>query len=203
MRVMMLALPLMFTACTSDVGKGKTKAKVAEAKEAVTEAKGKRLDIDVSKSTISALGAKVTGKHLLAFKTWKGTVTVAGDNLTGLEFRLTVSSLSTDSGKLDKHLKSPDFFDVGQHPDATFETTSVTVKAAGKATHEVTGNLSIRGKSKQVTFPATVKVSGKSVAADAEFVINRQDFGVSYPGRADDLIQDNVLLTIKVVAARG
>ncbi len=57
------------------------------------------------------------------------------------------------------------------------------------------------GRSSHLT--ATVKVSTGSVSANAEFVINRQDFGVSYPGRADHLIQDNVLLTIKVVAPRS
>ena len=203
MRLTLLVLPLALHACAKDVGEGKTKAKTGEATKASTEAKGKPLPIDTGKSKITALGAKVTGKHLLEFKQWTGHVTLDGDTPTGLAFKVTVTSLSTDSPRLEKHLRSPDFFDVGAHPDAVFEATKIAAKAAGGATHEVTGNLTIRGKSKQVTFPATVKVTAKAVEANAEFVIDRHDFGVSYPGKADDLIQKNVVLTIAVVAPRG
>ncbi len=203
MRITLLALPLLFAACAKDVGEGKTKAKVGEATQANTKAVGKTLDIDTSKSKLSALGAKITGKHVLEFNNWKGTVTLDGDTPTGLDFAVTVGSLKTDSARLDKHLKSPDFFNIGAHPDATFKATAIKAKAAGAATHEITGNLTIRGKSKQVIFPATVKVSAKTVEANAEFVIDRHDFGVSYPGKPDDLIQRNVVLTIKVVAPRA
>lgn len=203
MRITLLALPLLLNACTSDVGEGKTKAKVGESTQATSEAKGKGLPIDTSRSSITALGAKITGKHVLEFEKWKGTVSLDGETPTGLGFSVTVGSLKTDSARLDKHLKSPDFFDVGAHPDATFEATAIAAKAAGAATHEITGNLTIRGKGKQVTFPATVKVSTASVEANAEFVIDRHDFGVSYPGKPDDLIQKNVVLTIKIVAPRA
>ena len=79
----------------------------------------------------------------------------------------------------------------------------MTAKPAAGSTHSVTGNLTIRGKTKAVTFPAKIKVDAKGVEANAEFVINRKDFDVAYPGKPDDLIQDNVVLTIHAVAPRG
>jgi len=54
-----------------------------------------------------------------------------------------------------------------------------------------------------VSFPATVTVAADSVTAQTEFVVNRKDFGIVYPGMPDDLIQDNVLMKISFVAKRG
>ena len=67
----------------------------------------------------------------------------------------------------------------------------------------MTGNLELHGVTKSIKFPATVKASGDSVEVDAEFAINRKDFGVVYPGMPDDLIKDDVLLKLHVRAHRG
>ena len=63
--------------------------------------------------------------------------------------------------------------------------------------------MTIRGTTKRLTFPANVTVSATEVKAITEFVINRQDFGVTYPGRPDDLVQDNVRMNVELAAARG
>jgi polyisoprenoid-binding protein YceI len=54
-----------------------------------------------------------------------------------------------------------------------------------------------------LTFPAKVDMGADQVSATTEFVINRQDFGVTYPGRPDNLVQDNVVLTIELTAPRS
>jgi hypothetical protein len=54
---------------------------------------------------------------------------------------------------------------------------------------------------KSITFPATIRVTPGAVSVDAEFAINRKDFGLLYPGKADDLIRDDVLVKLAVRAA--
>ena len=67
----------------------------------------------------------------------------------------------------------------------------------------MTGNFQLHGVTKSITFPATVKAGGDTVDVDAEFAINRKDFGVVYPGMPDDLIKDEVLLKLHIHARRG
>ena len=87
----------------------------------------------------------------------------------------------------------------------TTPSASTMVAPGGEngATHTITGTLSIRGVSREVTFPATVAVSATEVSAQAEFSINRADFGVVYPGKPDNLIQDGVVLRLQFVSPRG
>jgi polyisoprenoid-binding protein YceI len=106
-----------------------------------------------------------------------------------------VGSRNDWTGKLEEHLKSPDFFDVGKFPTATFR--SLEIKSGGSGgSHTIKGDLTIRGVTKRVTFPASLTVSGKEVTGKAEFSINRKDFGIAYAGKADDLIRDGVVLKI-------
>ncbi len=89
-------------------------------------------------------------------------------------------------------------------PKATFTSSDIAPAPDADAhTHTVTGTLDIRGKTKQLTFPATVTTSDTQVTANAEFAIDRQDFEVLYVGKADDLVQDSVVLTIELVASRS
>ncbi len=93
---------------------------------------------------------------------------------------------------------------MAKYPTATFRSSSVVARTgADGATHEVSGALMLHGVTKQLSFPAKVSAGGESVEAHAEFVLDRQDFGISYPGRPDDLIQDNVVLTIELAGTRG
>ena len=55
---------------------------------------------------------------------------------------------------------------------------------------------------KTISFPATIKVAADAVTGTAEFVINRKDFGIIYPGKPDDLIRDDVLLKLSLKAPR-
>jgi polyisoprenoid-binding protein YceI len=108
----------------------------------------------------------------------------------------------SDQEKLTGHLKSGDFFDVEKFPKATFTSTEIKPGGAGGATHTITGNLELHGVKKSISFPAKVTVDASAVKADAEFVINRKDFGLVYPGKPDDLIKDEVLIKLHVTAPR-
>lgn len=204
-------LSALLVGCAPDPGAGKVAAKVenppaapppAAAPAPAPAAAARSFKVDVSRSKLKAVGAKITATHDISFGTWSGTASVAGDQLVGLDITADVGSLVSEPEKLVGHLKSPDFFDVATFPTATFKATEI--KAGGEGgTHTVSGDLTMRATTKRISFPATIKVAGDQLDAKAEFVINRKDFGIVYPGKPDDLIQDNVALSVELVAAPG
>ena len=88
-------------------------------------------------------------------------------------------------------------------PKARFTSTSIKAGGEGGKSHTITGNLEIKNVTKSITFPANVSVGGETVSVDAEFSINRKDFGIVYPGMPDDLIRDDVLIKLTIRAKRG
>jgi polyisoprenoid-binding protein YceI len=155
--------------------------------------------INPDTSTINFVGSKVTGKHDGGFKTFSGELKVANGHLadTGNKVVIQVDSIWTDTDRLTGHLKSPDFFNAAQFPTATFETTSVAQQATNSL---VTGNLTLHGITRQISFPATIQVSDTAVDLAAQFFINRLDFEIKYAGKANDLIRKEVVLKLKVKA---
>ncbi|MFN3149633.1 YceI family protein [Bremerella sp.] len=129
-----------------------------------------------------------TGK----FGKFSGVAKAAEGKLTEITVVIDTASLETDIEKLTNHLKSPDFFDVRQNPEAKFASKSIEIGDDGTA--KVTGDLTLLGETKSISFPAKVKV-GKDIALDAEFVINRVDFGMDY---GTDNVHEDVTMTIKV-----
>ena len=212
-----LALSLALTsvfACKSEVD-SKPKAKVEEAEKKPDDKAGadkagdtagpevkpaveaKTFALTTEGSSIGFIGAKVTGDHKGNFEKFSGNTTVEGGKLTGLSIVIEMGSMTTDSPDLTGHLLNADFFDATANPNAKFDLLSATEKAGeGGATHELAGNLEIKGKANKVTFPATLEVSDAGVHGKAEFSINRKDWGIDYPGKPDDLIKDDVALIL-------
>lgn len=156
---------------------------------------------------IGFTGAKITKEHPGSFQTWKGELSMDGDTLAGVSFEVQTASLKTDTPKLDEHLKSPDFFDAAQFPTSSFKATKITAGAPADsklpgATHTVEGELTLHGVTKVITFPAVIEISPAEVKARTEFAINRKDFGIVYPGKPDDLIKDDVVIRVGMVAKR-
>ena len=171
-------------------------APAATTKEGVTS-----LAISPSNSKIQFVGAKVTASHDGGFTDFAGKVELA-DPIENSQIELTIqtASLYADKEKLTKHLKSPDFFDVAQYPTATFRST--TIKKDGDG-HTITGDLTLHGVTKSISFPATIKASDGKIDANAEFSINRKDFGIVYPGMPDDLIRDLVVIKLSLGLPRS
>jgi polyisoprenoid-binding protein YceI len=153
-------------------------------------------------STLTWVGAKVTGKHEGGFKTFKGALEVVDGDLTKSRVKVDIdlASVFTDSEKLVAHLKNADFFAVDQFPTARFVSTGFK---KGEGTRvEVTGELTLRGVTKPISFPADVTLGEAQADVKAEFTINRQQFGVAYPGKPDNLISDEVRIALEVHAKR-
>lgn len=207
------AFALSSVGCDNEPAKGKTQAAVSEPSPASPAspagpgspaAAGVKYAFSQADSSIEYVGAKVTGKHDGKLGTFSGTVQLVDNDPTksSVTVDIDVRSITSDTEKLTRHLKSEDFFDVEKFPKATFKSTTIKAGGADGATHTVTGNLELRGVTKQISFPATIKV-GDGVQVNAEFAINRKDFGINYAGMANDLIKDEVLLKLKLDAKKS
>jgi polyisoprenoid-binding protein YceI len=105
------------------------------------------------------------------------------------------TSIWADNDRLTGHLKTTDFFNVAQFPKAEFVTTSVEKKTTN---YMVSGSLTLHGVTKQISFPAQIQVGDQSVDLNAQFVLNRFDFDIKYPGKANDLIRKEVVIRLNV-----
>ena len=160
-----------------------------------TAAAAKRYVIQ-PESAIGFVGSKVTGSHDGGFKEFEGTINVVdGAVAPATQVTIKMDSTWSDNENLTGHLKSPDFFNVEEHPEATFTVTAVEPAETGS---KVTGNLNLHGVTKSISFPATITVTDEAVAVNAEFAINRKDFNINYPGKPDDLIRDNVVIKLDI-----
>jgi polyisoprenoid-binding protein YceI len=166
------------------------------------------LKLDPAASKIEFTGSKVTGSHNGGFKSFQGTWALVADKPESslISAEIAADSVWTDTDKLTGHLKSPDFFDVAKFPTASFQSTEIRKGSsdakAKDATHTVTGDLSLHGVTKSIQFPAKLSVSPKEAALDSEFFLNRKDFGIVYPGMANDLIRDEVVIRLGIHAPR-
>jgi polyisoprenoid-binding protein YceI len=154
------------------------------------------------KSSIEFVGSKVTGKHQGGFKNFAGELHATKDRLSdaGNKVVIDTRSIWTDTDRLTGHLKTPDFFNVAQFPTATFASTSIHQQGTNST---VTGNLTLHGITKQISFPATIKISEEAIEVNADFFINRFDYEMKFPGKADDLIRKEVVLKFNVKAVPG
>lgn len=151
-------------------------------------------------STIGFVGSKVTGSHNGGFKQFAGTVTMPGEDLTqaSIEATIDMTSVFTDTDNLTTHLMSADFFEVETYPESKFVSTAI---AEDGDAYTITGDFTLHGVTKSITFPATLSLAGGKVMAHAEFDINRLDFGIKYPGKVDDAIRENVVIKLHIEAA--
>ena len=203
-----LTLGALTTACDNDPSADKVKAvsnpataqPAAAAKEGAVEYK-----FNSQNSSLAFVGAKVTGKHEGSFETFSGSVHLVdrAPEKSTVKVEVDMASVQVEPEKLEGHLRSPDFFDVAKYPKASFESTSVKAGGGQGATHQVTGNLTMHGVTRSISFPATIQVNGDNLTVNAEFAINRKDFGIVYPGMPDDLIKDDVLIQLKLGATRS
>lgn len=152
-----------------------------------------------SDSTISFVGSKVTGSHDGGFKSFTGHFTADTDHqVSGGKIVIDMESTWADDDKLTTHLKSEDFFHIEEHPESVFTVTSVEHQDGDQ--YAISGNLKLRGVEKNITFPATATTTDAGVKIDAEFDINRTDWGIVYKGKADDLIREEVVIKFDLTA---
>jgi polyisoprenoid-binding protein YceI len=208
-RITFLAAALAFLAACQDAPKA-DKATTA-AQQSVANGAGTSLTIDTAHSVVHWLGTKPVGQHEGTFKIANGNLTVDGNTLTAGSFIIDINSLTDNDlkagegkEKLEGHLKSPDFFDVAKFPAARFEITNVeAVSNDSTATHKISGNLTLKDSTKNVTFPAAIKITDNSLTATANFNIDRTQWGLFYgndKSLGDKFIRPEVNLKLDIKA---
>lgn len=196
----------VFSSCGSDAVEATDKKEVAEA--AVESIVYK---VDTAASVLNWHGEKVAYGHDGTIEITQGELTMKGDTLTSGNFTVDMKTVKgTDAGakpedmiKLAGHLMAADFFDAEKFPTSKFEITTAEKQQDG--TYGVSGNLTIKDVTKNISFPATIKVEGEKVTADAEFTINRNDWGVVYGSGVsgavgDAIISDDIKFKVNLVA---
>ncbi len=200
----MLAACAVLAGCSKNPAENVPAANVSTATNSASPAPAaaKTYAFGPAESKIEFTGSKVTGKHNGGFNKFAGELNVADGKLAGAGNKVIIEMTSTftDTDRLTGHLKSADFFDAAKFPMATFVTTTIEPTSTNSI---VTGNLTLHGVTKQISFPAKIEVSDAAVKLNAEFFLNRFDFDIKYPGKTDDLIRQEVVLRLKVDAKPG
>jgi len=209
MKVLITLLPVVGLIGCSNPADSVPKANVSSSTNSVAETAKKGADSEgrfysfgPDSSSVEFIGSKVTGSHKGGFRKFAGELRAINGQLadSGQKVVIDVGSIYTDTDRLTGHLKSPDFFNAAQFPTATFVTASISRQGTNSV---VTGDLTLHGVTKQISFPAKIDVSDAGVDLSADFAINRLDFEIKYPGKPNDLIRKEVVLKLKVKAAPG
>ena len=209
-----LLLVSMFLAC-ADAPEGER----VEAGDAVEtpgdqQAAGQTFQVNTAASKVLWNASKATGKHNGTLSVGKGTLTVDNGQVTGGEIMLDMQSIVVEDlqgdqkAKLENHLRSGDFFEADSHPAGTFTITKVEAASGENAevTHQITGNLTLKGISKSVTIPANLAVNDNQITAvTPSFTINRLEWDITYRSgllgtAADKVINDQIGLVIQLEA---
>lgn len=213
----MAALGLFVASCNSDKA---AEATTGEAQEVTANGAAETVALDTG-STVAWRGFKtyVQSEHLGTVNVQEGTFEVADGKLVGGTITMDMNSITCtdleDEGKrgyLEGHLKSQDFFFVDSFPTAVFEIVEVLDPSEATKYSTVTGNLTLRGTTNSITFPADVVVGEEGVKFMAPtFSIDRTLWGAKFHDRddatiaeslKDDLIDHSIELTIKVKATK-
>ena len=142
-----------------------------------------------TESVVGWKGTKVVGmgSHAGTIGITEGTLSLENGNLTAGSVTIDMKNIVVTDSMPDEykqqligHFSANDFFNVEQFPTAKFEITGSEAKADGDYTHVISGNLTLRDSTKNISFPATVSVDENGLSAVGTAVINRLDWGVNY-----------------------
>jgi polyisoprenoid-binding protein YceI len=206
MRVFVFGVVLSLVALAGCSNPAADKSKAVTGVPAATPpavSQGEKYSITPQNSKIDFVASKVTRSHNGSFKDFSGVINYTGQaEKSSVNITIQTASVTTDTDDLTTHLKTPDFFDVAKFPEATF--TSTEIKAGGDkgASHTVTGNFQLHGVTKSISFPATITAGADGITVESTFSISRKDFGINYAGAADNLIRDEVVMSLHIKATK-
>ena len=155
-------------------------------------------------SILHMMVSRVVGQ----FDDFSGNVQFDPNDLVNskLDFDIKVATVNTKNDKRDGHLRSADFFDAEKFPLITFRSKKIVKKEAG--VFDVTGDLAMKGVTKEVTYPVTVlgpvkdpMSGGTALGLEAKFSVNRQEYGVNWNKTLDNgglLIGNDVDVAVSI-----
>jgi polyisoprenoid-binding protein YceI len=155
-----------------------------------------------------AMVTKVRG----SFDEFAGTAVLDGANPANSRVEVTIeaASIDTRNAQRDEHLRGNDFLAMKEYPKITFASTGV--RQAGETTFEVTGDLTIKGVTNEITIPfefegaATDPFGNQRVGFEGAVTINRKDYGVTWTAALEGggvLVSDKVTLEFEISAIKN
>ncbi|RYY89001.1 MAG: YceI family protein [Chitinophagaceae bacterium] len=184
---------LLFSACNDSAPKGDN-ASITDKQEPAASISGSTFVVDTTASSIRFTGHGVGKNHPGKFRLSSGTVTVANNQVAGGTFVINIRSMDLEQKggmfdqKLHPHLMSGDFFDADKFGDARFEITKVApysrngsdTSVIDGANLSISGNLTIKDVTKNITFPARVDLDDQTLKAKGNFDIDRRQWNMNY-----------------------
>jgi polyisoprenoid-binding protein YceI len=193
--IALVGIGLLAASCNKDKA-ADTAATTTE--KTVAEGKGEVLAVDAATSLVNWKAFHKGGfaPRWGTISVKSGELNVENGQLSAGNFVIDMNSIKVDPASvtekdkkpadLEAHLKNPDFFDTAKNPTSEFKITSVTdlaeapKDAIAGANKTVSGNLTLSGKTVNVTFPAKVDVVENSASIQAKFTANRADWGIKF-----------------------
>ena len=224
----MLSLLLIFAACADAPESDDAEVTDAQEEQEISESAA-IYNILPDQSQVEWIGTKTNGRHNGHLAVKGGTIAIENGEVTGGNFSLDMTTIQATDSKLPEkknqdltnHLKSQDFFEVKNYPEATFVITSVERISAGETvsqdtdnteeidryrvtnpTHKVTGNLTLKNVTRSISFPAKLDISNDELEAMAKFNINRKDFDIKYELMGEAILSDIIHLGIGIKARK-
>ncbi len=170
--------------------------------------------INPAQTTLKWVGKKVTGEHTGLVPVSSGEITVENGELKSGSFTMNMANLyNTDltdaemNAKLVGHLKSEDFFSTSKFPTSSFVITSIA-PGTQAGSYTVKGNLTIKGITKAIEFPAAVLLQDKTLKASANITVDRTKYDIRYGSKSffesigDKAIYDEFTLNLNLVAVQ-
>jgi len=179
---------------------------------ATTGAVAQKLSVDSKETKVKWYAEKVTGKHDGSLNVQSGDITLEKGKISKANIVLDMTSIRVDDldgeskGKLEGHLKSEDFFNVAAHANSSFTLTEFKEMKSKTGNYEVTGNLTIKGISHPITFPAQVDITDGKLTATADVIFDRAKYDIRYnsgsffDGLGDYMIYDDVKISFELLA---
>lgn len=169
--------------------------------------------VEVKESTIVWTATKVVGGgHTGTIKLASADLQLVGDKIKGGSFSIDMSTIDCtdlDGGMEDKlvgHLKSADFFAVDEFNTADFKISKTENNDDGSI--NITGDITIKGKTETISFPATVTTTDDNITVVAKITLNRTNFDVRYGSNSffdnlgDKAISDEFTLDVTLVSSK-
>lgn len=173
--------------------------------------------IDTEKSKVHWVGKKVTGQHNGTLNLDESKIVVEGNDVVRAEVKMDMNSIVCEdltnpeyNKKLVDHLKSDDFFSAHNFPQATFVTTGFSENTSlntGGENYIVTGKLTIKGITNEVSFPVNVEINGEQLTANGTATLDRTKWDIKYgsgsffKGLGDKMIYDDFEIEFDLVAS--
>jgi polyisoprenoid-binding protein YceI len=133
------------------------------------------------------------------FKTFSGSIDFDEQNPANSKFDVTidVNSINTGNGLQNKHAKGAEWFDAAKYPAIKYTSKKIVKAGTG---YQVTGDLTIKGVSKEYTIPFTFKKAGAGATFNGSFTVNRSDFKIGKPGGD---VAEQIKIDVAVPVTKG